>query len=38
VENDSSDCVRRSVIDSGSVSRGAGEERMVVVLGVKGAA
>jgi hypothetical protein len=37
VEKDSSDWDRRSVIDSGSVSRGAGEERMAVVLGDKGA-
>jgi hypothetical protein len=38
VENDSSDWDKRLVIDSGSVSMGAGEERMVVVLGVRGAA
>jgi hypothetical protein len=37
VENDSSDWDRRSVIVSGSVSRGAGEEKMVVVLGANGA-
>jgi hypothetical protein len=37
VENDSSDCDKRSVIVSGSVSRGAGEESTVVVLGANGA-
>jgi len=37
VENDSSDCVRILVIVSGSVWRGAGEEKIVVVLGAKGA-
>jgi hypothetical protein len=37
VENDSSDWVKRLVIDSGSVLRGAGEEKMVVVLGDNGA-
>jgi hypothetical protein len=37
VEKDSSDWDRRLVIDSGSVSRGAGEESTVVVLGANGA-
>jgi len=37
VENDSRDCVRRLMIDSGRVSRGACDEKIVVVLGVNGA-
>jgi len=37
VENESSDWVITLVIESGSVSSGAGEERMVVVLGDNGA-